>query len=237
MKFNTIITTISFCTPFTTQCCENINFIHLPASRTITIRPATLEDLNAISYLSQKNYHNTFKPLWEKHYAPMTPSHHTIESFVQEKINLNDQSNKDFTHNQTVNQNSNQKLLVAELTEVHDMLVSGGESTTTFNMIAGFCRFEKKDPTTMYINFILVAEELRKRGIAKRLAQAAMNSFEGVTECKFRALVHYDFVNDLYSKHNCEQTGAVSLDPNTGEISTDPNAPITHVDYSYTIKK
>lgn len=87
------------------------------------------------------------------------------------------------------------------------------------------------------IKFILVAEELRKRGIAKQLFQTVTSTFEGVTECRFRALVHNDFVNDIYTQHDCKQTGQVSLDPNTGQISIDPNAPTTHIDYSYAIKK
>lgn len=221
MKFNNIIITMLLCTPFITQCSET-NTI---TTHTVIIRPATIQDLNAISAISHQQYQNNFKPMWEKHYASMTPKDHTIDSFVQEKADLNDTNNKNHITNQTLNKTSDQKLLIAELQQ-------GNQKN-----IAGYCRFERKDSQTMYINFIVVAEEFRKKGLAKQLAHAAMNTFEGVTECKFRALVHYDFINDLYTKHGCEQTGTISLDPNTGEISTDPNAPITHIDYSYTIKK
>ena len=191
----------------------------------ITIRPATLNDLDAISAISHQQYQNTFKPMWEQRYALITPSHHTLDTFVHEKSILNDANNKDFTINQTLENNSNQKLLVAEL-------IQGNKKN-----IAGYCRFEKKDAQKMYINFIVIAEEFRKQGIAKQLAHTAMNTFDGVNECNFRALVYNDFVNDLYTKHGCEQKGTVALDPTTGKISTDPNAPTTHIDYFYSIKK
>lgn len=51
----------------------------------ITIRPATLNDLDAISAISHQQYQNTFKPLWQKHYAWLTPQHQTIDEFVNEK--------------------------------------------------------------------------------------------------------------------------------------------------------
>ncbi|HEX4069462.1 MAG TPA: GNAT family N-acetyltransferase [Candidatus Babeliales bacterium] len=222
MKIKFIITTIILSLPFTLHCCETGD---TTTTHTVIVRPATLNDLEIISQISHQQYQKTFKPMWEKHYAAMTPSHHTIDSFVEEKTQVNDASNKNHTRSQILYKNSDQKLLVAEL-------IQGNQKN-----IAGYCRFEKKDLQTMYINFIVVAEEFRKRGIAQQLARAAMSTFDGVTECKFRALVHYDFINDLYAKHGCEQIGTISLDATTGQISTDPNAPITHIDYSYTIKK
>lgn len=223
MKFNIIPITVLFLTNLSTQCCETTKTC---TTHTVIVRPAkTFGDLNAISAISHQQYQNTFKPMWEKHYASMTPSHHTVNSFVQEKTEQNYANNKNFIIEQMKNKESNQRLLVAEL-------IHGNQKN-----IAGYCRFEKKDTQIMYINFIVVAEEFRKRGIAQQLIHETMKTFDEVTECKFRALVHYDFINNLYSKHGCEQTGTLSLDSTTGEISTDPNAPITHIDYSYAIKK
>lgn len=243
MKLNTIITAILLCTSPIIQSSERpaiFSTIEVFSVKrdSIATRLAKPDDLDQLSDLSQKNYQTNFKPLWKKHYATMTPAHHTIESFVQEKADRNDASNKEVTCNQTNNPDSTQKLLVAELTETRRTVVLSNEiKTTSTNKTIGYCRFEKQDAHTMYINFILVAEEYRKRGVAKQLAQAAMSHFDGITECKFRALVHYDFINDLYTKHDCQQIGTVSLDPITGQVSTDLNAPITHIDYSYTIKK
>jgi len=196
------------------QCSEN----------NIAIRPATLHDLDAITKLSHQHYEHEFKKLWEKKYTAITPSHHTTDSFVEEKmINANAANEKYITLQ--LNQGNNERFLVAELMQNNK------------KEIAGFCRFEKKDPQTMYINFVFVDKDYRKQGIGTLLARTAMNTFEGVTQCKFRALVHKESINNLYAKQGCNKVGTVALDPNTGKISTDQNAPITHFDYSYTIKK
>ena len=100
----------------------------------------------------------------------------------------------------------------------------------------GFCRFEKQNPQSMYIHFILVKNSHCGQGIAKILAEQAMKEFDGVTQCNFKALIHNDPINTLYSEHGCKKTGEVSLDPNTGKISDNPNAPNTHYCYTYTIK-
>ena len=222
MTLKVVIATV-FLTHLITQCCETTK--HTTTTHSVTIRQALPEDIDTLNAISYQQYINTFKPMWKKHYETMTPAHHTVDSFVQEKINSNNTTNKNFITQQQKNKESNQKLLIAKLKQDDQ------------EHIAGYCRFEKKDIQTMYINFIVVAENFQKLGIAKFLAQAAMNSFDDVTECKFRALAHYDFINDLYTKHGCQQTGTISLDPTTGQVSTDPNAPITHIDYSYTIKK
>lgn len=187
----------------------------------IIIRPATNNDLNQLFCLSHISYQNHFKPLWQKHYAWLTPQHQTIDEFVNEKEKTNNNTNADFIKRQA--NDNNYCLLVAQL--------KAKES------IAGFCRFEKKSDTNMYIHFILVDESVRREGIAKKLAYAAMHTWDTVTTCNFRALVHYNFINELYSKHNCIQTGTVALDPNTAQISTDHDAIITHNDYEFTIQK
>ena len=190
----------------------------------IIIRPATNNDLEALIQLSHCSYQKHFKPLWQKHYAWLTPKNQTIDEFVNEKEKINNDTNADFIKRQTNNEDYG--LLIAQLTQ-----------SNTTESVAGFCRFEKKDNANMYIHFILVNEQLRRQGIAKQLAYAAMRKWDNVTTCNFRALVHYDFVNELYSKHNCIKTGTVALDATTGKISTDPDAIITHNDYSFTIEK
>ena len=163
--------------------------------------------------------------MWQKHYAWLTPQHQTILiRLANEKEKINNDTNADFITRQANNENC--CLLIAQLAQPN-----------TTESVTGFCRFEKKDDTHMYIHFILVDEQLRRQGIAKQLAYAAMHKWDTVTTCNFRALVHYDFINELYSKHNCIKTGTVALDAKTGKISTDPDAIITHNDYSFTIQK
>lgn len=212
MKFIPKIFSTAIIFMLSTQCSE------------VIIRPATETDLNALIHLSHCSYQNHFKPLWQKHYAWLTPSHQTIDEFVNEKEKINNDTNADFIKKQTNDENFS--LLVAHMAK-----------TDNTESLVGFCRFEKKSDTNMYIHFILVDESERRQGIAKKLAYAAMHKWDTVTQCNFRALVHYDFINELYSKHNCIKTGTVSLDPNTAKISTDPNAIITHNDYSFAIQK
>lgn len=199
----------------TLQCCE----------KNIIIRPATLCDLGAITELSHQHYQDEFKKLWQEKYTTITPSHHTTDSFVNEKMINADADNEEHVIKQSCIENSSEKLLVAELVQ------------DSQKKITGFCRFEKRYQQGMYINFIYVGKDYRKQGIAKQLARTAMNTFDGVTECKFRALAHQETINELYAKLGCIKVGTVALDPNTGKISTDPNAFITHFDYSYAIKK
>lgn len=200
---------------FTLQCSEN----------NIIVRPATLHDLDAITKLSHHHYEHEFKKLWEKKYTAITPSHHTTDSFVKEKMINADAVNTEYIFKQSNIENSSERFLVTEL------MVDNNKKIT------GFCRFEKRDPQTIYINFVFVDKDHRKQGMGKLLACTAMNTFEGITQCKFRALVHKESINNLYDKQGCNKVGTVALDPNTGKISTDPNAIITHYDYLYTIKK
>lgn len=216
MKLQKIALMIGLCAILGIKCCEQKN--------QIITRQATLNDFDAISAISQQYYQNDFKQLWTHHYASMTPLNYTIEDFVNEKMNNATESNKTIILQQS--RTSNQRLLIAEITQPN-----------TLKKIAGYCRFEKKNPQTIYINFIAVDESLRKQGIAKQLAYAAMKSFDNITECRLRALIHYNFVNQLYTKLGCIKTGTISLDPHTETLNTQPNAIMTHNDYVYTITK
>jgi len=214
MNLKITLFTITLATTFALQCSEY----------TIIIRPATHDDFDTMRELSHRAYQNHFKPLWQEHYAWLTPQNQTIDEFVNEKEKINNTTNADFIKRQANNEDFS--LLIAQITK-----------PDTTKSLAGFCRFEKKSDTTMYMHYILVDEQFRRKGIAKQLAYAAMHKWDTVTQCNFRALVHDNFINDLYSQHNCTKTGTVSIDANTGKISTDPNAVITHNDYSFTIQK
>lgn len=192
--------------------------------QTAIVRPATSTDLNQLNELSNKQYENDFKPMWQASYAPLFPSLNT-EKFVAEKAHLNNLANKNFIEQQELGKTG--RLLVVEIED----------DAMPFAEIAGFCRFEQRNEKTIYINFILVDENSRKKGLAKQLIFAAMKTFPNTTTCQFRALFHNTQVNNIYTQHGCKQVGTVALDINTGKISTDPDAPITHVDYEYTIQQ
>ena len=201
------------CTTFSAQCAEKI-----------LIRPAQAKDIDDLNVLSIKQYHNDFKPLWEKFYKPLFPAIDP-EQFVKEKTELNNQKNKSIILDNNVDKPL--RLLVAEIQDAESLKPK----------IAGFCRFEKLNETTMYGHFIIVDEDFRKQGIAKQLAFAAMNTFPDVTTCKFRAQIHNKAINEIYLKHGCIQKRLVSISLDTGAINTDQSAPITHYDYEYIIKK
>ena len=190
----------------------------------LIIRLAQPGDLDAISCLSSHEYQTHFKSLWEKSYAPLFPMEQSIDDFVAEKIVNQKEINKSIIAQQQ--QESEGKIFVAYLVE---------ERATP--LLAGYCRVTKQDAQTLYINYILVDEQFRKQGIAKKLVGQAISSFDAITECKFRALAQDTFINDLYEKHGCIKKGTVALDINTGKIATDPSAPITHVDYCFTVVK
>lgn len=185
----------------------------------IVIRPAIEENLEAIFALSHDDYQNNFKRLWIQHYALLTPQGMLIDEFVKRKETNNKEVIENFVKRQPTD--NSYGLLVALKQE----------------SVIGYCRFKKIDTTTMYMNNILVHPLHRKQKIAKQLAFAAFNKWNTVTQCNFRALIHYNLINQIYKQHNCVLTNTVSLTTDTGEIITNPNTSKTHNEYTYTIQR
>lgn len=198
---------IFLCTTISTYCCDK---------QIVTIRSAQLKDIEQLNKLSTKQYQNDMKPLFSKLFPNLD-----AEKFATEKAKLNNENNERII--KSGNPSNPSRLLIAEIEET--------------KKIVGFCRFEQKDQQTIYMNFVLVDEDFRKQGIAKKLSIATMNTFPNATTCKFRALFNNEKVNTMYIQHGCKQVGTVSLDLKTGAINTDPNAQITHYDYEYTIQR
>ena len=63
-------------------------------------------------HLSHSIYQNQFKPLWQKHYAWLTPQNQTIDEFVNEKEKINNDTNADFIKRQANNEDYG--LLIAQ---------------------------------------------------------------------------------------------------------------------------
>ncbi|HEX4069463.1 MAG TPA: GNAT family N-acetyltransferase [Candidatus Babeliales bacterium] len=246
MKSKCIIKLTILSLSFIAQCCEFKFYVTpqgdlyvIPKENHIIIRPATSNDLLVLEVISNEYYQNNFKSVWEKNYSSITPSQHTIDTFIKEKERINRMYNISYTNKQTSSEKSDQKLLVAELIHAYPVfpLTRLKKEDATARKIVGSCRFEKKDQETIRIDFVVVAQEFRKNGIAKKLIENAIKSFDDVTECTFRTLIFNDFSNDFYIQHGCAEKGSLSLNPNTEQPSRDPYAPITHIDYSYAIKK
>lgn len=189
----------------------------------VTIRQATLDDLDAITQLSAHEYTTHFKELWLTSYNSFIPLNQDIDTFINEKIENQRKANRDSIQQEPQNECG---LLVAQITDNNQE-----------KKLAGYCRFTKENAYTLYINYILVDKSFRKQGIGKQLAQKATTHFTGITECKFRALAHDHTINMIYENHKCTQTGTIALDPNTGRIRTGSCAPITHIEYTTSLQK
>jgi L-lactate utilization protein LutC len=189
----------------------------------IIIRPATLNDLDAITQLSTDDYTSRFKKLWLNSYNNIVPLEQDIDTFINEKIENQKKANLYSIQQEAQNECV---LLIAEVT-----------TNNKEKQLAGYCRFTKENAYTLYINYILVDKSLRKQGIGKLLAQQSTSHFTGITECKFRSLAHDHTINMIYQKHGCTQTGTIALDHNTGLVRTDSCAPITHIEYSASLQK
>ncbi len=191
----------------------------------IIIRPATENDLNALNELSHNVYQNDFKALWKSNYILFTPLHQTIDVFVAEKEQINNKNNAYFIKQQKID--DNYCLLLAKI-----------KNENKTEQVAGFCRFQKTDANkNMYIRYIIVDEQFRKQGIAKKLIKTALQKWYTVTTCKFYTLQHHQLINDIAKKYNCTITNRLAYDFNTNKINYFPHTPKTHYTYTYTIKK
>lgn len=189
----------------------------------ITIRPATLNDLEAIHTFTKNCFQKDFKPI----VAQTITTEQKLNSFINKLIIRHQGYCQDFLTKQ-----SNQ--------EDYSIIVAHKTSVEKETPLIGYCRFFKQNAQTLQIGFIGVDELYRKQGIAKKFAFAAMNRFNGITECIFSTFSNYNFINELYSKHDCTTTGTVLMDVVTGKCptdSTDPDDLVTLNNYSYTIKK
>jgi ribosomal protein S18 acetylase RimI-like enzyme len=195
----------------------------LTSQQDILIRPACLKDLQQITDLSTHEYSTNFKKLWTTEYSPHITLTQGLDLFIQEKIDNQKKANKEFIERHLNN-------------EEYGVLVACISGYNQKEQIAGYCRFQKVSADTIYIHYILVDEHVRKKGIGKKLASKATTHFNGITQCRFRALIHDKTINDIYQKHGCLPIDTVALDHNTGLISTHSLSPITHVDYLFNIK-
>src|SRR5438309_9999711 len=192
-----IVVIFALCTTLAVQCRETDN--------TIIIRPATLNDLDAIIKISHDLYEDNFKPAWQKHHG----SSDNTNNFINKKMLTADLAYKNIITKQTQEEENNEKLLVAELIQSHNKI------------IVGICRFEKRDQQKVYVKILTVKKESRKQGIATQLMRAILNTFDDITKYEFRTLKDDEFVNDLYARYGCVKEGTSTLDPNTGDLSTD----------------
>jgi ribosomal protein S18 acetylase RimI-like enzyme len=212
MKFVTTLTTYA-----------TILFVLSAHCSEVTIRLATHNDLEAIHTFTKNCFQKDFKPI----VAQTITTEEKVNSFINKLIVRHQGYCENFLTKQ-----SNQ--------EDYSIIIAHQTSGEKETPLIGYCRFFKKNAQALQIGFIGVDELYRKQGIAKKLAFAAMNKFNGITECVFRTFSNYDFINELYSKHDCIKTGTILVDVVTGESptdSTDPDDLVTLSDWLFTIQK
>jgi ribosomal protein S18 acetylase RimI-like enzyme len=186
----------------------------------ITIRPATLDDLDAINNITHESYHKHFKPIFSHLLSP----EQNLEDFISEKI--------------TFQQNATKEFITKQLNQENYGLIIAQETTPTCSNIIGYCRFNQKNQHNVHIYFLGVNELFRRNKIGTELLFAAIKTFDDVTHCTLRTLAaNNDAAHTFYQKHGFEHKGFVSLDLTTGAISTDPTAPATHAEYYLEIQK
>jgi ribosomal protein S18 acetylase RimI-like enzyme len=211
MNIKKIIMVVTFWTILCMQCCQ------IP---TIIIRAATLDDLDDINNITNESYHKHFKPIFSHLLSP----EQNLENFVSEKI--------------TFQQNANREFITKQLNQEKYGLIIAQETTPTSSNIIGYCRFNQKNQHNVHIYFLGINELFRRNKIGTELLFAAINTFEGITNCTLRTLAeNNDIAHAFYQKHGFKHTGLISLDLKTGAIVTDPTAPITHAEYCLKIKK
>jgi ribosomal protein S18 acetylase RimI-like enzyme len=189
----------------------------------VIIRPATLDDLDAISHLINQTYNETFKPLYSN-LLKMMSFDQTVDNFINEKITKQNSTAAEFITKQL-----NKEECVC--------LVAYNKTSETNQQLVGYCRFSKNKPNNVHIYLLTIDKNFQRNGIGTQLLFNAINTFENVDTCTLRVLVGNDLAHSFYKKNGFQNTGTVSLDQQTGKISTNPDSPITHVDYMIFLEK
>lgn len=252
MKFSAIITMSLLAISCTTQSCEYTsedddnynNYMHNPnGTLKILIGRATNNHLDQIAQLSNAHYQN-LKPILRKYFLGEMPNSR-IEDFVNQTAQLNQKKNKDFTCLEIKEINTlilhpydNKRVIVAVAKKWGWGPVFGGVASgnTYVDEAIGYCRFEKVAPQRIHIDFVLVTENLRNRGLAKMLINKAIKTFNGITECTFHVPENKILLCDFLKEKGCKEIETVRLDPSTGKVSTNSNILIKHIKYLYAIQ-
>lgn len=212
----------------------------------IFIGRATNLHLDEMQKLSESHYQN-LKPILNKYFAEDMPKSR-IEDFVEHTAQLNQKKNENFTCLRVKEINTlflhpydDKQVIIAVAKKWGWGPLFGPDSGASGNTwedeVIGYCRFERVAPQRISIDFVLVTENLRNRGLAKMLINKAIKTFDGITECTFHVPENKILLCHLFKTKGCEEIEKVRLDPSTGKISTNTNIPIAHIGYSYTIKK
>lgn len=186
----------------------------------IAIRPATLNDLDAINNFTEHMFRDHFALL----YSYLIASD-DFDAFMCKHIQKQHNSCLEFITKQRDHQAYG--VIVAENITLHEQ-----------PQFVGYCRFNQKNPQNVHIYFVGVDKTLTRQGIGEKLIRAAIATFENVTHCTLRTHAYRnDTAHAFYKKLGFELVSFASLDPHTGLISDNSELPITHANYYLAIKR
>ncbi len=188
-------------------------------SNEIIVRPATLNDINAINHFTNQVFWDHFAQLYSYIITP-----NDFDNFMCRHIQKQHNACLEFITRQLNKEPYG--IIMAEEVPLHEQ-----------PQLVGYCRFNKKNPQNVHIYFIGVDKTLRRQGIGKKLIHTAIHTFENITHCTLRTHAYRnDEAHAFYKKLGFELTGFASLDPYTGLILDNSELPITHANYYLTIR-
>lgn len=183
----------------------------------VAIRPATLDDLSALSSLDKKVMFEHFKPTiiagYSNHSSPIAQNPELLDNFLNQYLTLRTAK---FTE---ILQNTN--------TQNNGILVAPDPYNA--NKLRALCLFEKRG-LIVYINHLIVARKVRGQGIGRALLTGAINTYDDVTTCELKALAYAnEKVHNFYEKYGFASTKEL--------VTVDPRTPDTHISYHLDIKR
>lgn len=169
----------------------------------------------ALIALSEEVVNEFFKPTMIAGY----PDNLSIQNpeILDQFFNEVDTFWQDFSRKATNNiENNNDRILIASHNAEPDKIL-------------GLCAFIKKE-NCLDIEYLIVSQQARGKGIGKALAMKALAIYEDITVCKFATLAKgNDAMQALYERYGCKSTKEVCT-----ALKSIPN---THFMYQLDIKK
>lgn len=183
-------------------------------SSEFSIKFAQQKDVPACTALHKKVSNEFFKPTITTGYPDYFANNkELLHDFFNEIDNLFNQALTSATNN---TENNKQHFLIAS--DLHKP-----------DKILGLCAFRKKDDS-IFIDYMIVDEQSRKKGIGKTLFNIALITYKDVTSCKLETLNNgNEAMHKLYERYGFVST----KQPCTVYDRT----PDTHIMYELNLKK
>jgi len=165
----------------------------------------------AITTLSDEVWDDFFKPTMIREYSDYPPE--AIQEFFDTADIVFEELFKKATSNI---ENNKDRIVIASTNKESDNLL-------------GLCAFTKQE-NLLFINYLIVSQQLRGKGIGKALLSKALSTYNDVTVCKLVTLARGNSATQAFY----EKLGFTSTKELCGGLPCMPN---THFLYELAIKK